>query len=514
MKITHILLFLLVFTVIFAIGSVNGQQDFEVITWEETVAEGEHITVQIGGDGFVTQRRGVPYAWLDEELDFRVEFTPYIEDTPEEGGSSDQEFRIERWTAPRSGGDWSEEETETVDLSTERTNELMRTGGTVTRTFQYSGIDDGSMDTPTEFRLYEYDCSVFCGTEISETVEFTIQYIEKDGDRDGDGLDNQDEVSRGTSLFEEDTDNDGLEDGEEVNRHDTNPQRRDTDNDGLEDGEELDRYNTDPTVSDTDDDGLTDGEEVNRYQTDPSNPNSDSDGVDDGTEVNRYNTDPTRTDTDGDGIDDGSEINQYSTSPTESDTDGDELNDGNEVNRHNTDPTEEDTDDDGLDDGEEVNRYGTEPDSSDTDGDGLSDGVEVNRYDTDPTRMDTDGDGIDDGTEIDQGTDPTSPNDPSDEDDSSDEDDPEDTSSNEDTSTSDTEEDTSDADNEDGTSDADGVTITEGSPNGGSSSEEVQRGFFTNNPDSTFAILNSPLNITMLGFLLSIFGILLQLARE
>jgi len=215
-----------------------------------------------------------------------------------------------------------------------------------------------------------------------------------------------------------------------------------------------------------------------------------------------------RQDLDNDGLSRSVELNQYGTDPSRADTDRDGLDDGEEVNRYNTDPTEEDTDGDGLDDGEEVNRYGTDPDSRHTDGDGLSDGVEVSQYGTDPTKTDTDGDGIDDGTEVSQGTDPTSPDDPSDKDGS------EESSSDEDTSTSDGEDENPDTESE--APDMNDQSSSEESPEDESSSDEFQRGFFTNNPDSSFAVLSNPslLNITTIGFLLSIIGILLQLARE
>lgn len=43
--------------------------------------------------------------------------------------------------------------------------------------------------------------------------------------------------------------------------------------------------------------------------------------------------------------------------------------------------------------------------------------------------------------------------------------------------------------------------------------DEFQRGFFTNNPNSSLSFLNDPFNITTIGFILSIIGILLQLRR-
>jgi len=83
-----------------------------------------------------------------------------------------------------------------------------------------------------------------------------------------------------------DTDYDGLDDGEEISRG-TNPTRVDSDYDGLSDGEEVHVYKTDPTMRDTDNDGLTDSEEViGTYgiATDPNNEDTDGDGIPDGVE--------------------------------------------------------------------------------------------------------------------------------------------------------------------------------------------------------------------------------------
>jgi hypothetical protein len=194
------------------------------------------------------------------------------------------------------------------------------------------------------------------------------------------------------------------------------------------------------------------------------------------------------------------EEQEYGTNPSVADTDNDGLEDGEEVTRWDTDPTTSDTDGDGLDDGEEVNEYGTDPTDPHSDGDGLEDGEEVSRYDTNPTRTDTDGDGIDDGTEVEQGTDPTDPNDPPEEDDTTSE--PE-----EDTNTESTTNPDSDNDNQVSES-------TSEDEDTGSSEEQFQRGFLTNNPDSSIAILNSPANLTAIGFFLSILGILLPMVKE
>jgi hypothetical protein len=181
-------------------------------------------------------------------------------------------------------------------------------------------------------------------------------------------------------------------------------------------------------------------------------------------------------DSDGDGLNDGFEVRRYGSDPTREDTDQDGLTDGEEVNRYNTDPIEEDTDNDGLVDGQEVDRYRTVPDNPHSDGDGLEDGLEVNQYGTDPTKTDTDGDGLDDGTEIDRDTDPKDPDSPED----------------------------------------DGIFgLGDGAENVGESrGDEFTRGFFVNNPESTSLLggLDGS-QITALGLLLSIVGILLELLR-
>jgi hypothetical protein len=130
-------------------------------------------------------------------------------------------------------------------------------------------------------------------------------------DRDGDGLNDTDEISRGTDPDNPDTDGDGLLDGFEV-RYGFNPlaggeQGLDADSDGLTNLAEQTAH-TDPTLADTDHDGLLDGQEVHATGTDPLNADTDADGLSDGAEVNTYGTDPLDPDTDDGGIPDGEEI--------------------------------------------------------------------------------------------------------------------------------------------------------------------------------------------------------------
>lgn len=81
-------------------------------------------------------------------------------------------------------------------------------------------------------------------------------------DKDGDGLDKEQEAQLGTSDNDADSDDDGLNDYAEVFAHNTDPAVSDSDGDGLSDGDEVNTYGTDPNDTDSDNDGMSDGMEV------------------------------------------------------------------------------------------------------------------------------------------------------------------------------------------------------------------------------------------------------------
>jgi len=233
-----------------------------------------------------------------------------------------------------------------------------------------------------------------------DTRSVPLQPIQRAGDIDDDGLNNSNEVARGTNLTDTDTDGDGLLDGSEVHQHGTDPTATDTDEDGVSDRAEI-QQGTDPRQGDTDGDGLSDKREL-ALGTNPTVADTDGDGLSDQREASGE-TDPTDADTDDDGVVDGREL-EIGTNPVQADTDADEVADGREL-ALGTDPTVADTDGDGIADGTEL-EAGTEPTESDTDSDGLSDGKEL-AAGTSPTTVDTDGDGLNDGQEVsDLGTDP------------------------------------------------------------------------------------------------------------
>ena len=111
----------------------------------------------------------------------------------------------------------------------------------------------------------------------------------------------------------------------------------DTDGDGWSDAEEI-AYGSDPLNRDYDADGLIDGEEIYVYSTDPLNNDSDGDGLLDGEEVYQYAASPLSTDSDGDGLGDADELFVYGTGPAAFDTDGDGIGDGEEVFSFGTNP--------------------------------------------------------------------------------------------------------------------------------------------------------------------------------
>jgi len=89
-----------------------------------------------------------------------------------------------------------------------------------------------------------------------------------DDDRDGDGLDNVEEVYvYETDPNRVDTDDDGLTDGEEIAAG-LNPRSGDSDGDDLGDAEEA-LYGTNPRLADSDGDTLPDGLEIFTLETNP-----------------------------------------------------------------------------------------------------------------------------------------------------------------------------------------------------------------------------------------------------
>ena len=140
-----------------------------------------------------------------------------------------------------------------------------------------------TLDADGESMTFISSATAIEGADLNET------------DADGDGLTALDEMLYGSDDTKPDTDGDGLTDLQEVLLFSTDPTKADTDGDGITDGYEdadddgLDNLNelnrgTNPVSADTDRDELDDGDELTRG-TDPLNADTDSDGMLDGFEV-------------------------------------------------------------------------------------------------------------------------------------------------------------------------------------------------------------------------------------
>jgi hypothetical protein len=135
----------------------------------------------------------------------------------------------------------------------------------------------------------------------------------KPGDRDGDGLPDEDERRAGTDPGNDDSDGDGIPDGRELELG-TDPASADSDGDGVSDRREATSGGKlDPKSADSDGDGLSDGEEL-ALGTNPASKDSDGfdtvgDGLTDAQEI-ELGTDPSNFDSDGDGNPDGYEVRQ------------------------------------------------------------------------------------------------------------------------------------------------------------------------------------------------------------
>lgn len=174
----------------------------------------------------------------------------------------------------------------------------------------------------------------------------------------------------------------------------------DRDGDGLLDDEEGD-YNTDPDNPDTDGDGIPDGTEVfGDNPTSPTNPDTDGDGLCDGSGT------VAGTCVSGEDLNDNGQRDPGETDPRDADSDDDGIEDGPEVLGENpTDPLDPDSDDDELCDGpSSVPRVCEGGEDLDADG-GRDEG------ETDPNDPDTDDGSVWDGVEVFRGTDPLDPSD-------------------------------------------------------------------------------------------------------
>jgi choice-of-anchor B domain-containing protein len=108
---------------------------------------------------------------------------------------------------------------------------VLADGTSATVTVTVTAITPGNWGNTVSVGADEIDSNM-ANNEV--TIDTTVY-----PDQDGDGLDDDFEISIGTNPLLPDTDGDGLTDGDEVNMYATNPTLRDTDGDGFGDDVEL-----------------------------------------------------------------------------------------------------------------------------------------------------------------------------------------------------------------------------------------------------------------------------------
>jgi hypothetical protein len=208
-----------------------------------------------------------------------------------------------------------------------------------------SYLDGAPTGTPVQstvfnFFVFDSDGDGFPDNyELLHTDPPSATALNREDDRDQDGVNNWDEYQNGTNPSLADTDGDGLLDGANITVTSADPRYTAwatagilfTDNGGDRTFRGESALGSDPLKADTDGDGLPDGVETNTgvwvsandTGTNPTNWDTDLDGLSDGAETNtgiyvsktNTGTNPHNSDTDGDGVGDWYEIYSSLTDP-------------------------------------------------------------------------------------------------------------------------------------------------------------------------------------------------------
>ncbi len=124
---------------------------------------------------------------------------------------------------------------------------------------EYLGTDPRKDDSDAD-GLTDYDEIYVTLTDPAKFDSTGFGISDAECDFDMDGLNNYEEILRGSDPHKADTDSDTLNDADEILRG-TNPTDGDTDKDGMPDGIEI-PYGMDPTDPDTLNDGIMDGDRL------------------------------------------------------------------------------------------------------------------------------------------------------------------------------------------------------------------------------------------------------------
>lgn len=262
--------------------------------------------------------------------------------------------------------------------------------------------------TSSEWELRRADLAPFAGTTVMlrwmlagqmepnpgwyvddvafEGIPTAIDFVDPEGDPDGDGLVTRDEVERGTDPFQPDTDGDG-----EWDRTDNCP----TIPNYLQ--EDADADGTGDACEDADGDGVMDPRDNCPLVSNPGQEDSDADGVGDACQGNDadgipdefdncpFITNPGQEDLDGDGRGDPCDNCVSLANSGQQDLDGDLFGDACDNCPIVANPSQPDADGDGVGD-----------ECEDVDGDGIVAGMDNCPLQTNPLQEDIDADRIGD----------------------------------------------------------------------------------------------------------------------
>jgi hypothetical protein len=229
--------------------------------------------------------------------------------------------------------------TKVASLQQNLTSFLVNLPGANTYFWRIDSYLDGTpTGTPVQSTVFNFIVSDSDGDgfpdayELLHTDPASATALNREDDRDQDGITNWNEFQNTTNPSLADTDGDGLLDGSSITVASGDPRYtawatagiRFTEAGGQRTFRSENVLGTNPIKADTDNDGLSDGVETNtgtfvsasNTGTNPLNPDTDADGLKDGVETNtgtyvsatNTGTSPLNSDTDGDGAGDWYEV--------------------------------------------------------------------------------------------------------------------------------------------------------------------------------------------------------------
>jgi uncharacterized membrane protein len=187
--------------------------------WSQQASQENVTDIELSGSGVAMTQNDSTFVWKDESFNLSISFT----------GSQNEQYEICAYRYQQ------ENRTDTLGC----TESVTAQNGTVT--FPVNAFPSNETGRHT----LQIVMSTGDGKPTANKTR-SVMVVGRDGDLDGDGLTNQEELNQELNMTDADMDKDGLSDGTEVKNYNTDPTDPDTDGDGLRDGLEL-QLGTDPT---------------------------------------------------------------------------------------------------------------------------------------------------------------------------------------------------------------------------------------------------------------------------